>query len=294
VKSDNQGNLWLPDTVDLSAFVGGSVRIRFRGVTGNASQSDMAIDDIGIFEDGAPTAAFSVSPPICVNVPITFTDQTSGTVQTWSWNFGADATPATASTQGPHVVTYSTTGNKTVNLTVTNSLGSSSLNQTVAIATIPSASFNFVTNSLGAVFTQASTGATSYFWDFGDGDTSSLAEPAHIYAASGTYTVTMIAINDCGTDTSQQEVTVVEDGIGQLGAFSFSVTPNPNEGEFVIDSGLGSGLVEVMDALGRHLHSQSFGTSGPWMVQLPDPASGVYFVKVSSGSGVGVRTIVVE
>ena len=47
-----------------------------------------------------------------------FTDQSTCGVSTYIWNFGLDATPPTANTQGPHTVTYSSTGFKTVSLTV--------------------------------------------------------------------------------------------------------------------------------------------------------------------------------
>ncbi|MGB3616579.1 MAG: PKD domain-containing protein, partial [Catalinimonas sp.] len=42
---------------------------------------------------------------------------------------------------------------------------------------------------------------TSYLWDFGDGATSTEANPTHTYTASGTYTVRLIVRNDFGTDT---------------------------------------------------------------------------------------------
>jgi len=55
---------------------------------------------------------------IVVGNSTTFTDASTCGISSWSWNFGAGASPASATTQGPHIVTYSTTGQKTVTLTV--------------------------------------------------------------------------------------------------------------------------------------------------------------------------------
>ena len=44
----NQGAAWQTTTVSLNAFVGDIVNIRFRGITGNNWESDMAIDDIAV------------------------------------------------------------------------------------------------------------------------------------------------------------------------------------------------------------------------------------------------------
>lgn len=50
VISGDQGNAWLTRTVNLAAFVGNVIKIRFRGVTGSAFTSDMALDDLSIHE----------------------------------------------------------------------------------------------------------------------------------------------------------------------------------------------------------------------------------------------------
>jgi gliding motility-associated-like protein len=58
-------------------------------------------------------------------------------------------------------------------------------------------------------FTDLSLNATQWYWDFGDGDTSTLQNPVHIYMLDGTYTVTLIVSNQWGcTDTITQTVLV--------------------------------------------------------------------------------------
>ncbi len=73
---------------------------------------------------------------------------------------------------------------------------------------------NFINSSL-------EQGSTQYFWDFGDGDTSILKNPTHVYTSTGTYTVTL-AVSDFAScnlaDTLVQTVTVVEDT-------SYTLTP---------------------------------------------------------------------
>jgi PKD repeat protein len=51
--------------------------------------------------------------------------------------------------------------------------------------------------------------ATTWAWDFGDGGTSTSSNPVHVYAASGTYVVTMIVSNAMGTDTSSRTISIV-------------------------------------------------------------------------------------
>ncbi len=72
------------------------------------------------------------------------------------------------------------------------------------------ADFTFAADGLNVVFTNKSEGATSYKWDFGDGETSKEVSPTHAYLSSGEYTVKLTAANpDGGIDKKEQKVTVV-------------------------------------------------------------------------------------
>jgi PKD repeat protein len=54
-----------------------------------------------------------------------------------------------------------------------------------------------------------STNATSFVWDFGDGETGSGATTSHTYSLSGDYTITVTAIGDGGEASSSKSVTIV-------------------------------------------------------------------------------------
>ncbi len=77
----------------------------------------------------------------------------------------------------------------------------------------PTASFTSSCTNLACGFTSTSTdpesGPLSYVWDFGDGATSTAANPGHTYAAAGTYTVTLTVTDNGGLiGSTSQPVTV--------------------------------------------------------------------------------------
>ena len=65
-------------------------------------------------------------------------------------------------------------------------------------AASPSAAFDYTVDGLKVTFTNKSTNATAYKWDFGDDETSKEANPVHTYAAGGSYDVKLTAANADG------------------------------------------------------------------------------------------------
>lgn len=66
---------------------------------------------------------------------------------------------------------------------------------------LPETVFSYTNDGLTVFFTNTSTGATSYNWDFGDGETSTVANSNHIYASGGDYTVCLTATSSAGCVT---------------------------------------------------------------------------------------------
>jgi len=75
----------------------------------------------------------------------------------------------------------------------------------------PSAGFTTSVSGLAVTFTNTSTGADTYLWDFGDGQTSTAMSPIHSYATQGIYNVLLTATNTNGSATASTVVFLGED-----------------------------------------------------------------------------------
>jgi len=64
----------------------------------------------------------------------------------------------------------------------------------------PNASFTYSTNGLDLSISDSSLNSTNYYWDFGDGNTSSVQNPLHTYNSWGTYTICLTVSNECKSD----------------------------------------------------------------------------------------------
>ena len=97
-------------------------------------------------------------------------------------------------------------------------------------AELPTVGFNFepteVTQYAEVTFSNSSTGADSYAWDFGDGETSIEENPTHIFTTAGSFTVILVASNADGDSESEQTIEVAE----HVSSYTIDGT------EFVIDS----------------------------------------------------------
>lgn len=146
---------------------------------------------------------------------VQFNDTTIGSmVDTWEWTFGDYESGNTSTIQNPSYI-YNNNGTYTVNLTVINGTTiSTKLRNITVYNTIPIADFTASNWSgsppLYVQFTDTSTGIniTSWYWDFGDGNTSSLQNPEHTFENIGEYQVNLTVTNDGGSSTKLQNITV--------------------------------------------------------------------------------------
>ncbi|SMO65669.1 PKD domain-containing protein [Saccharicrinis carchari] len=76
-------------------------------------------------------------------------------------------------------------------------------------AVAPIADFQFSVDGIEVVFVGVATNASSYSWDFGDGNTSDEQNPTHVYDKPGDYEVTFTAAGDGGADSQTKTITTL-------------------------------------------------------------------------------------
>ncbi|MBW8050554.1 MAG: PKD domain-containing protein [Cytophagales bacterium] len=162
---------------------------------------------------------------ITSNLTADFTDSSAGADLNWAWDFG-DGSPVN-NTQNP-THTYTADSAYTVCLIVTDSCGADTICQNVTVSCpVPTAGFSFTTSNLTASFIDASSGAVSWAWDFGDGTgTSTAQDTTYTYSTDSTYNVCLTVTNSCGNiDTLCDSVTVAS-GFCSPPVANFTFTDN--------------------------------------------------------------------
>ncbi len=147
--------------------------------------------------DSLPVADF-VHDSACLGNNVHFTDvsySSNDFIITWNWDFG----DSTTSTQQNPMKFYLSPGTFNVTLIVENSRGCfDTVAKSIYVHLIPDADFTFSLACYGdtTFFTDltnpTSTTISTWYWDFGDGNSSNLPNPYHIYALSGSYTVKLV------------------------------------------------------------------------------------------------------
>ncbi len=243
-----------------------------------------------------PNAQYTFVPAIdCGPTTASFTNTSTGIANTYQWDFG-NGTSSTL--QDPLDVNYIESEYNdtvyTIELIATNYCGTDSYIETITVQPTPTAIFgtdfdsgcspfevNIANTSIGS--------ADTYYWDFGDGTTSTTSSPLfqHTYYTGATptsYTITLVAENNCGSDTTSYVVTATPVLVDAF--FNTSVT-----------SGCSPVTVDFTQyTLGGTNYSWDFDDGNVSTVYSPThtfTTPGTYNVSLSANDGCGYDTTTV-
>lgn len=245
-----------------------------------------------------PTVSFTASPLTgCAPLSVLFTDNSTipvgGLLNRWSFGNGNVTTAHNLDT----LYTYNNPGTFTVVLREVSQAGCIATDSVVGMITVnpaPSANYSYSANGNTVSFTNASTGGTSYVWNFGDGSANgTTADASHTYTNPGSYTVclTVNSANSC-TDSVCKNVVIADPaGIKTNESGRLSISPNPSQGLFNINFGEavdGSVGIKVFSILGQEVRNfESRRTSSSsLLLDLTNQNKGVYFIQINSAKGV--------
>lgn len=228
-----------------------------------------------------------------------FSDMSTGAVDNWSWDFGDPASgPANTSTIQNPVHTFTAPGTYTVCLVVSNLCGNSDTTcNTITVCDVNNASFTYTSVEDSVTVTDMSSGTgLTWFWDFGDGNTSTLQNPGvHHYATGGIYTICLYTTDACGAiDTMCVQDTILITSINVNGAGVNSIYPNPASDVLTVEIAQGgTSVIEIYDITGQLIISEQQNAK-IIRVDVSGIARGMYTVRVTNANGTSVNRFIRE
>ena len=292
---------YLDTTISLMPYVGlTNFRVRFRVVSNGCCAGDNSIDDISIYDLAQCAAPSNVSATAvaCDSIMLGWSNDDDSTTVAYG--------PAGGLPTGAVLVTTDSTGyitgtmpNTSYDIYLSNICNGDTSNVVGPItvntgkAGFPVASFTATSPGFNATLSfdaSASTGGTSYSWDFGDGSPAgSGVSPTHTYAAGGAYCVKLTVTNRCGSSDTTicfNDVSLVENALSR----SLEVFPNPATDKvsvnFTSDKGK-QASIRILDPSGKVVMQLRQGITGDkfeTVIKIGDLADGVYLMEISDGN----------
>ena len=265
---------------DLSAFdiEGGEWVVDRSTASGVCGKSVLTALNSSICQITLPPAQFSISDTIvCPGDDVTFTNLTEGNSITYSWKFGSGSSTTTASTEGPHTISYSTSGTKNVRLIIENSFGKDTLiKQIEVLPASPESPTPFIDADTACIgeteYTVAKvTGADSYAWAVSSGGSfvgSATKRTVTVdWSTPGLKTLSVTAQNECGNSpVLKDSVEVIDFPTADFdetidGVIVYFTSNSSNETEYEWNFGDGESSTEKDP-------SYQYGDKGDYTVEL--------------------------
>lgn len=211
---------------------------------------------------------------------------------TYSWTGGSSNDSLVITTGG------------TYTLDIADGCGTGSEAVTITMNDVPATSFTNASNNLTGIFTNTTTGAgasATYAWNFGDGQTSSLQDPLHVYGSSGAFYVTLTVTNDCGSMMFGDTIFLSAIGLEEIADFgSVNVAPNPSNGLFNVNLELNQAMnlqLVVTNVMGQVVSTKTIdaatGTEST-QIDLSTAAAGVYYLDILSGDRKMINKVLIK
>jgi len=166
---------------------------------------------------------------------------------------------------------------------------------------LPVADFNHFRAGNTVSFNNQTLDANKLWWSFGDGDTSRLENPIHLYKAAAVYTVTLAAHNSCGQDTLVENIDVNSTGI-DLDYLNVGISLYPNPATTMVQVSITNLVTEsnttlkIIDFLGKEIAIEVLPKQKEInkFLDISGLASGVYFLELSNNKQTITKKLIIN
>jgi len=147
---------------------------------------------------------------------------------------------------------------------------------------IPNATYTYTMNNNSVNFTNTSLNSTSFAWNFGDGNSSTIVNPQHTFANPGAYIVSLTATTNCNEFTTIDTIIITSTTITEHNAIDFSFYPNPTNGLITLHfSSLQEDVtVQVFNSIGQKLIHQFYSSINSVTLDLTTYREGIYQIVI--------------
>lgn len=287
---DGSGWIGLGSGVQTYSYINsGDYIIQFVGSVSGAGSGCTDTAAVNVYVQPTPTAQFNQSTDNeCDSMTVTFTDNSIGGAVSWAWDFGNGNT---SNLQNPPAQFYPSPGFYGISLTVTSSNGCTDIiNKVSRVWESPTADYlvstvceDAITDFLDVSGFPVNDTIISWDWDFGDGNTSILQNPSHLFNSAGIFNVSLTVQTAHCSSTIIKAITVEPKPL-------VNYTQSPDSGCTTLDVTFNN------TTTGANSYVWSFGDGFISGLENPDhsfinisPADTVYQIVMIATSGVGCR-----
>jgi PKD repeat protein len=156
----------------------------------------------------------------------------------------------------------------------------------IDIDPLPIADFDFVLSGLTATFTNLSSEAEYFNWDFGDGFTSYEENPTHNYAVEDEYIASLEIWNSCETSYTSKSLYFLSISVKEIAGIN--IYPNPAFEELIVEK-QNSSVMRYSISTISGIEIKSGETESENKIDIRDLEKGVYFIEIISEDNIIAR-----